>query len=484
MRRSITYILATILLWGCTTGEKGQDGNNPKYTPEVEAKIDRVINNLQVGTSLDRIYKTKTLSNQLEKYHTPGVSIAVINNGEIEWARGFGKRDLVSNQPVDINTLFEAGSVSKPVFALTVMRLYEKGVVDLDEDVNTYLKSWQVPKSGNWQPKITLRQLLSHTAGLTVHGFPGYLPSESLPSLPQILIGEAPANTPAVEVNILPGRTYRYSGGGTTVAQLAIQDLMNKALPDIADQELFQPLDLALSTYQQPLPYELEKMASTAYPYKGQPIYGRFHIYPEMAAAGLWTNPTELATLLIEVQKSIKGKSNLLKKETVEEMLAPQKVAKHIGIGFFLESKGDSARFGHGGWDEGFVTTVTAYKNLGMGAVIMVNSNEGFPIMDEIIRSIAQEYGWPDYVDSPPKFVTELEGIEDYAGIYSGEQSEVQVNVNGDLLTLQYENQDPITLRQTTSGEFRCDHLNLQVTFKYNELEIDQYGQSYSYKKQ
>ena len=104
--------------------------------------------------------------------------------------------------------------------------------------------------------------------------------------------------------------------------------------------------------------------------------------------------------------------------------------------------------------------------------------------MDEIIRSIAQEYGWPDYVDSPPKFVTELEGIEDYAGIYSGEQSEVQVNVNGDLLTLQYENQDPITLRQTTSGEFRCDHLNLQVTFTYNELEIDQYGQSYSYKKQ
>ena len=232
---------------------------------------------------------------------------------------------------------------------------------------------------------ITLRQLLSHTAGTTVHGFPGYLKSEKIPTVPELLSGKNPSNTSEVRVNMLPGTNFRYSGGGTTVAMLSIMDELGKPFPAIMRETLFDPMKLTYSTYEQPLPADKEAMASTAFPWKGNPIPGGYHVYPEMAAAGLWTNPSELAAFAVEVQQALDGKSTMFKKETIDEMLTPQKVMDGIGIGFFLESKGDSARFGHNGWDEGFVANFIAYRKGGKGAIIMVNSNEGYEIMDEII---------------------------------------------------------------------------------------------------
>ncbi len=488
MKSFIISLLALLVIISCDTRPAKVDAgeaDNPQYSSEIEEKIDRIINNLQMETAVNKLYDSRSLMDQLEHYHTPGVSIAVINEGKIEWARGFGKRDLASDAPMDIHTLFEAGSVSKPVFAMTVMRLKEKGILDLDKDVNEYLESWKVPKNGDWQPKISLRQLLSHTAGLTVHGFPGYLKSEPIPTVPQILSGDPPANTGAVKVNILPGTTFRYSGGGTTVAQLAVSEALGKPFPAIVREELFTPLGLPSSTYQQPLPDSLENMASTAYPYKNQPIPGRFHIYPEMAAAGLWSNPTELATLLIEVQKALQGGSSLFSKETVEEMLTPQKVAGQIGIGFFLNSKGDSLRFGHGGWDEGFVTQVTAYKDLGMGAVVMVNSNAGYSLLDEIMRAIAIEYKWPDFIPASVEYAEmNNEEIERHKGTYlHSDGREFTVSTSHDTLFLAYDRQDPIALFQTEDGEYRNDQLNFSISFDQNELSFKQRGRTESYVK-
>lgn len=336
--------------------------NNPAYASEIEQRIARVISNLQVETAIEAQFTSDSIYNRMRHYHTPGLSVAVINDGKLEWARGFGLKEANSNDSVGIHTLFEAGSVSKPIFALAVMKMKQDGMISLDKDVNQYLKSWKVPANKDWQPVITLRQLLSHTAGTTVHGFPGYRKSEEIPTVQQILNGSRPANTPAVLVNILPGTQFRYSGGGTTIAQLTISDHLAKPFPAIIREKLFDPLKLQYSTYEQPLPDVKEHIASTAFPWKGQPVTGRYHVYPEMAAAGLWTNPSELASLVLEVQKAHAGKSTFFMKETIDEMFTPQKVAPHIGIGFFLQSKGDSARFGHNGWDEGFVTFLTAYK--------------------------------------------------------------------------------------------------------------------------
>ena len=486
--KSISQGLIVVLLFACgcgsdiTTKHKALD--NPRYTDEVETRIDNVINNLQVQTALEGMFDSSKLSDQMDYYHTPGVSIAVINDYRLEWARGFGVSDLTANDSVDTKTLFQAGSVSKPVFALGVMQLVQQGLLDLDRDVNDYLKSWKVPGSAHWKPKITLRQLLSHTAGLTVHGFPGYLRTEAIPTLPQLLDGAPPTNTAAVRVNLLPGTTFRYSGGGITVAQLALEDKTNETLPVIINRELFKPLQLKYSTYLQQLPEDLLEISSVGHPFKGKPIEGRSHVYPEMAAAGLWSNPTELSTMVIEMYKALKGESSLFEKETIEEMLTPQKVASFVGIGFFLQGSGDSTRFQHGGWDEGFVTQLTAYKNLGKGAIIMVNSNEGNPLLNEIMRSIALEYDWPDFIATRSEMeVPNREERAKYAGIYSSENNQFAIASAEDQLYLKYQDQDSIPLFKTPQGELSNPNLNFQIQVEDEALVFSQNGQTTSYQK-
>ncbi len=475
-RNFIFSIGILFLLFSCKEKQESKV-ENPRYSAEVEARISRIISSLQVPTSINDEYRLDSLHSRMNYFHTPGISVAVINDGKIEWARGFGMRNLNSSDSVDINTLFEAGSVSKPVFALGVMKLKEEGKLDLDKDVNQYLKSWKVPANGDWQPVLTLRQLLSHTAGLTVHGFPGYQKSENIPSVPQILNGAPPANTNAVKVNMMPGTGFRYSGGGTTVAMLSVMDHLGKPFPTIMRETLFDPMKLTYSTYEQPLPADKEAMASTAFPWKGNAIPGGYHVYPEMAAAGLWTNPTELATLAIEVQKALEGKSSFYKKETIDEMLTPQKVMNGIGIGFFLESKGDSARFGHNGWDEGFVANFIAYRKLGKGVVIMVNSNEGYEIMDELIRAIAKEYNWPDFTRTGRQSSEATGDIEPFVGTYKSSDSvEIKIINLNNRLQLVYQNQNPLPLVLSKEKFYYTPSMNFKIFLDKNELRFEQNG--------
>lgn len=479
----VSAIITISLQYSCKDKTTATAGN-PKYAPEIEQRIARVINNLQVETPVEGQFRSDSIYNRMRYYHTPGVSVAVINDGKLEWARGFGVKENNANDSVGINTLFEAGSVSKPVFALGVMKIKQDRSLDLDKDVNQYLKSWKVPANNDWQPVITLRQLLSHTAGTTVHGFPGYMKTEEIPSVPQILNGSGPANTSAVRVNIIPGTQFRYSGGGITIAQLSIMDFSGKTFPEIMQEKLFDPLKLHYSTYEQPLPNSKENLASTAFPWKGQPVQGRYHIYPEMAAAGLWTNPSELAMLVLEVQKALEGKSSFFKKETIDEMLTPQKVAPQIGIGFFLESKGDSTRFGHNGWDEGFVALLTAYKKGGKGAIIMVNSNEGYSIMDEIIKAIAKEYNWPDFLPSATKSALKSNDKSDYSGSYYNKDSiEMKIIMLNNQPQLVYQHQNPIPLQKSTDNFYYSPTMNFKIHLKDKELRFEQDGSSQVYKR-
>ena len=475
---TVLLIFCAFLFYSCEEKPTIQSSGS-NYSREVEERIARVMSNLQVETDIQNKFRADTLARRMQYFHTPGISVAVINDGKLEWARGFGYKDADSSERVDVHTLFEAGSVSKPVFALAVMKLKQDGVIDLDKDVNEYLKSWKLPANHNWQPVVTLRQLLSHTAGTTVHGFPGYMTSENIPSVQQVLDGSGPANTSPVRVNILPGTQFRYSGGGTTIAQLTITDVLGKPFPEIMQEKLFGPLQLQHSTYEQPLPKSKQKLASTAFPWKGQPINGRYHVYPEMAAAGLWTNPTELAKLVLEVQKGVEGKSTFFKKETVDEMLKPQKVMNEIGIGFFLQSKGDSTRFGHNGWDEGFVAMLVAYKKLGKGAIIMVNSNEGYGIMDEIMRALAIEYKWPDFLPKEIKLATDNNQKADYSGTYHTKDSlAMKIVMLNNQLQLIYQNQPPLPLQQSSEDYYYSPNMNFKVHFKKNELRFEQEGNS------
>tara|TARA_R110000868_G_scaffold408182_1_gene690679 strand:+ start:68 stop:1513 length:1446 start_codon:yes stop_codon:yes gene_type:complete len=480
MKKLILLILTSLLLINCNSKVKDDTKpNNPKYSSEVEDRILKVLNNLQVATEVEGNFESKTLAERMDFYHTPAVSIAVVNNGKIEWARGFGKSDLESDTPTDIETMFQAASVSKPIFALAVMKLKEKGIVDLDKNVNEYLTSWQIPKNGDWQPNITMRQLLSHSAGLTVHGFIGYTKSETLPTVPQILNGEKPANSSKVMVDILPDTKFRYSGGGTVVAQLAITDLMKKPFPKIIEKELFVPLNLKQSTYSQPLPTDFKYKTATAYSHKNQSINGKYHIYPEMGPAGLWTTPTELATIMIEIQKGLQGKSDFIKKETLEEMLTPREFASWAGIGFMLEGKDESARFKHNGWNAGFLSEFRGHKNIGTGVVIMLNSNEGQGIIDEIMNSVAKEYEWPDYLPKETKF----EIIDDSILKYIGTYDEYELDYVDGKLFLTYKNQEPLELKKITDGFYKNKFMNFEIKIKDNQLELTQAGETKTYNK-
>lgn len=382
----------------------------------LQARIERVEKGLLTSV-LVKGDPGRTIQERMKFYRVSGVSVAVIKDYKIEWAKGYGVKDVQTNEPVTTETLFQAGSISKSVAAMTALKRVEQGKIALDQNINDKLTSWKLPDNElTAKRKVTLAHLLTHTGGLTVHGFPGYAVGEPLPTLPQVLDGARPANTPAVRVDMEPGTKFRYSGGGTTIAQLAIMDIEKKPYPKIAQETVLGPLGMTSSTYSQPLPPDTRKKAATGYRMNGQEVEGKIHVYPEMAAAGLWTTPTDLAKFAIEVQLSLAGKSNkVLTKETVTKMVTPF-LEDSPGMGFFIEKHGQATYFGHGGADEGFRAQLLVNRDKGYGAVVMVNSDNG-EIMNEIIRSIAREYQWEDFLPQPIETVSlDPARLDDFTG--------------------------------------------------------------------
>ncbi|HEX2853769.1 MAG TPA: serine hydrolase domain-containing protein [Opitutaceae bacterium] len=231
----------------------------------------------------------------MQKRNVPGLSLAVVAEGRIVRARGYGVIESGGSTPVTEHTLFQAGSVSKPVAAFGALRPVDSGRLSLDANVNAALKSWKVPENEfTATEKVTLRRLLSHTAGLTVHGFPGYAVGATQPNLVQVLSGEKPANTPAVRADIVPGSKWRYSGGGYTAMQQLVIDVSGRPYPEFMHDTVLEPLGMLAGTFEQPLSQADAAKTATDH-FQRAPVKGRWPVYPEMAAAGLWTTASDLA---------------------------------------------------------------------------------------------------------------------------------------------------------------------------------------------
>jgi CubicO group peptidase (beta-lactamase class C family) len=327
---------------------------------------------------------------------TPGVSVAVINGGAIEWARGYGVAETGGSTPVTPQTLFQAASLSKPVAALAALRLVEQGKLSLDQDVNERLTSWKVPENDFTKTeKVTLRRLLSHSAGLTVSGFPGYPAGFPAPALVQVLDGQKPANTAAIRADVVPGTIWRYSGGGYTVMQQLLMDVTGRPFPPLLADLVLRPIGMTDSTYEQPIPEARRAGAASGHLSTGGLLPSRYHTYPEMAAAGLWTTPTDLARFLIEIQQALQGRSKVLTAAMARQMVTVQRGS--YGLGLAIEGAGPSATFGHGGSNAGFKCAMTASLEGGRGAVVMTNGDQGGRLASEILRAIAAEYDWPSH---------------------------------------------------------------------------------------
>lgn len=338
-----------------------------------------------------------SIEERLRFYGVPGVSVAVIDGGRIAWARAWGEVEAGSGMLVDTATLFQAASISKPVAAAGVLRLVEDGVLELDEDVNRWLASWKVPENEHTgSEKVTLRRLLSHSAGTTVHGFPGYSAGASVPTLVQLLDGAPPANTAAVRVDRVPGSLWRYSGGGTSIAQLVVMEVTGQPFADYMRARVLTPAGMLHSTYEQPLPAQLRSRAAVGHRQGARAIEGGYHTYPEQAAAGLWTTPSDLARFAIEIQRAHDGETGRVVTPATARLMLTNESGEY-GLGFGLEGEADSLWFSHGGANAGFRAHFAALAERGQGAVVMTNGDGGSELAAEILRAIAREYDLPGF---------------------------------------------------------------------------------------
>lgn len=374
----------------CPMPDRAAGGRSNTHSRVVEAKLSSPVRAPGEAPS--------SLAARMRLYGVPGISIAVIHRGRIDWARGWGVRDTISCAPVTPDTAFQAASISKVATAVVALRMVEQRKLALDGDINLSLRGWHLPGDAHLAPRgVTLRQLLSHTAGLGVHGFEGYLPGAPLPTTVQILEGAAPANNMAVRSVLPAGAQFQYSGGGYVVTQLALQVVTGLPFADLAQRELLGPLRMTRSAFAQPPSADL--LANIAFGHAaGQPVPGNYHVYPELAPAGLWTSAGDLARLLIDLQASAAGRrGHRLSPAMARQMLRP--VKDHWGLGVELYTKAPE-RFGHDGVNEGFQSYMIAYAGKGEGIVALTNGGQGRRLIDEVVRAVATDYGWTDI--APP----------------------------------------------------------------------------------
>lgn len=342
----------------------------------------------------------------MEISNVPGLSIAVFDHYRLVWAKGYGVTEAGGRTPVTPHTLFQAASISKPVSTIATLQLVEQGRLSLDEDVNLKLRGWHVPENEfTREQKVTLRRIMTHTSGATVHGFIGYAAGEPLPTMADIFAGRKPANNPPIVIDFVPGTKQRYSGGGVMIEQQLLTDVTGKTFPQIMRDAVIDRLHLRDSSYEQPLPSAWAARAASGHDRDGTVIPGKWNIAPEMALGGLWTTPSDLGRIMAEIALEAKGGSHkLLSPAMAREMLRPQTDPKietlegppmRMGLGWVLGQTGADSWFEHGGVNRGYVAEALMMRS-GSGVVVMANnwSFNAQLVMRYVINNVAREYGW------------------------------------------------------------------------------------------
>lgn len=428
----------------------------------LEARINRIENGLTSTLQIEgEEVPTYNINERLKQLNIPGLSIAFVSNGEVEWARAYGMADRSENRPMTTETMLLAGSISKPVAALRAHQLVEAGKFDLDVNVNNYLKSWKLPENEfTEKKKVTLRGILNHTAGLTVWGFPGYDKGDKIPTTAEVLDGKG--NTDSVRVYKEPGESWMYSGGGYTIMQLMVTDTEQVSFPETMQKNVLDRMNMQKSTFENPLPEKYHSIAATGYRGNGTEVEGKWPIYPEMAAAGLWTTPTQLIQYAIEIQRiNNSQKDGILKYSSVKEML------KAGMNGHGLGPQTTEHMFGHGGADEGFRAQLFGWKEHPHAVVVMVNSDNG-SIMQEVLLAVAKEYKLPGIEPDVRENITMAAAdLQKYTGKYKMERmGNVELKLDGNHLFIHAAfSPEPIQLNAESDGRFYVARDGVRFTF-------------------
>ncbi|HEU4851736.1 MAG TPA: serine hydrolase domain-containing protein [Telluria sp.] len=444
-------------------------------SPDTAARVERIEQGLRDPVVVRGApARTMKLSDRMRELHVPGVSIAFINGGAIEWVRAYGVADAASGRPVAPNTLFQVGSVSKPVAAVTVMRLAVQRKLDLDENVNLRLVGWRVPEGPfTAQRPVTARTLLSHTAGMPQDQRFGYAGNQPQPTLLQVLRGVPPATSAAIQVKSVPGSGYGYSSLGYAVLEQYVTDATGQPFDALARELVFAPLGMRDSLYAHSLPAPLAERAASGHELDGSVLSGKWRNHPELAAAGLWSTAADLARFAIAVQRAVqKRDASFLSAADVDTMLTP--VRNDYGLGFELDHAGREPAFHHSGSNIGFKALMFAYSHTGQGVVILTNGDYGSTLIAELMRSIAAEYGWEDHrpierVAVPPDPAL----FDRFAGNYSVSNTTVQISRHKDRLFVSGPPVGPAPAELIPAGDYEYFLREKKITVRFDSNGAD-----------
>ena len=418
--KNLTFILSLLLV--ILTSCNGQTN----YSQQTQQKIEEIEKTI-TGNLILNNERPGTISERMAKYNVKGVSIAVIQDYKIVWAKGYGWADEAEKKLVTTETLFEPGSISKALNALGILKLAQEKKLDIYTDINTYLTSWKFPyDSLSNGKKITLADILSHNAGLSVHGFPGHDINEPIPSVIEVLDGKKPATTLPVRSMFEPGLGFQYSGGGTTISQLLLTDVTKQPYDKWMYENILMPIGMKNSSFSQPPSKDIQSLCATGYLSDGTPISNKYHIYPELAAAGLWMTPSDLCNYIIDMQLAYQGKqySKVLSPEMVKLHLTPYNNGP-TSMGSFILDKNGAKYFEHSAGNDGFCGDFYGSLEDGYGCVVFMNSEDP-KLLSEIINSIAKAYNWKNFYTEPKrkKCINVSDStLKSYEGIYLYDQT-------------------------------------------------------------
>lgn len=348
------------------------------------------------------------IDERLAHYGCPAVGVAVLDDGVLTWSTTYGRRQRGDAEPAPADTVFAGASISKPITAALVMQQVERGRLDLDADVNRYLSAWRVPDNAftRAQP-VTLRQLLSHRAGTTEHGFGGVPPDAPKASLLDTLLGRPPARNAAVTVDKRPGGSIRYSGGGYTIVQLVLEEQTGQPFATLARENVFEPLGMALSSFADPLPAALMARVASGHDGAGQPLPGRISVCAQSATGGVYVSAADYARFLGACRDAYIGRRTpLMRPETARTMIDARRLGDgDFGLGWRVIGEGEAMRIAHGGSNEGYQCETTCYLASGRGAVVLTNALSGALLYWEVLNTIAETCGWPGFLRAPKTVV-------------------------------------------------------------------------------
>lgn len=374
---------------------RGPDPRLAERIARIEADLTPFVPLAEAGARSSAPAAAQTLASRMATWKTPGASYAVIDADRIAFARAHGVADKAAGRRVGLETLFQAGSISKPVAAVAALRLVAAGRLSLDADLRARLRGWGVGDEGvGADEKVTLRRLLSHSAGLNLHGFLGYAPGTALPGLVEILSGADRSNSARVRIVNPPGRWFSYSGGGYVAMQRLVEEELGMGFSEAARRLVLEPAGMALSAYAQPLPAAAMRRAAMAYDEAGAPHPFGPLVLPELTAAGLWTTPSDICRFGLAMARAWRGERGALLPATLaRETFTPQEGG--WGLGFQLVGEGDALRFGHGGANMGYRNDFFVFPARGQGVAVMTNGDAGSPLAFEIEAAVGRAYGWP-----------------------------------------------------------------------------------------